>query len=541
MVEEGLRFATLIRVSTEKQERKGESLRVQKGQVSSSVEAMRGHVTREYAGQEHATSGYERKILEQLLNDACQEPRLFDAVIVTEPSRWARDNVANETGLDLLRDHGIRFFALGIEFDLYDPTARHFLATQANSNQLFAALMKQKSVNSCIQKAKDYGVPTAGRIPYGRKYDKKTNTWDIDEEKARAIAEIAQRYLAGESLPRLAQEFGINHSFLHRTLRHRCGASYTISWNVESLNRKDSAQIPIPPLLDEKTIEAIGRKAEANRTHRHGKPKHDYLLSGFVFCGGCGYLLSGQMNARGSRYYRHHPKSRGKRRQCDFAPAPYVSADALELAVIEELHTTFGNPVAFEQAVNSLRPNSEKIRSLQAQREELSQNLERIESGRDRIIDLAAKLLIDDDEASAKLRQLNEEKSRIQADISRLNCQIEEMPSTSEIRKAGSRLAKRWPQKVSFRRHMLLQEANEFENMTWDEQRKLVEAVFSGDSPDGRPMGLYIYPIEGQQKHRQKKWRFQLLGHVPNFAHLRDRMDSNLLEDFQCVTQYASR
>jgi len=58
-----LRFAPLIRVSTEDQEKKGESLRTQKGQIKQYVKSLKGIIPDNcwiYSGQEHATPDQER-------------------------------------------------------------------------------------------------------------------------------------------------------------------------------------------------------------------------------------------------------------------------------------------------------------------------------------------------------------------------------------------------------------------------------------------------------------------------------------------------
>ena len=65
-----LLFAPLIRVSTEQQAKQGESLRTQKEQLSQAIQSLNGKIYKWYEGQEHATQDYERKILEQLMQDA---------------------------------------------------------------------------------------------------------------------------------------------------------------------------------------------------------------------------------------------------------------------------------------------------------------------------------------------------------------------------------------------------------------------------------------------------------------------------------------
>ncbi|MBU3916239.1 recombinase family protein, partial [bacterium] len=98
-----IKFAPLIRVSTERQEKKGESLNTQKKQIIDYVDSLDGiipDVCWQYTGQEHATPDQERKILDKLLTDSGKG--FFDAVIVCDASRWSRDNGKNDEGLKIL-------------------------------------------------------------------------------------------------------------------------------------------------------------------------------------------------------------------------------------------------------------------------------------------------------------------------------------------------------------------------------------------------------------------------------------------------------
>ena len=85
MADKPLRFAPLVRVSTEDQEKRGESLKVQQVQIEQAVKTLGGVLIPEpwrYSGQEHATAGFERKKFDELLRDA--RKGLFDAVIVVD-------------------------------------------------------------------------------------------------------------------------------------------------------------------------------------------------------------------------------------------------------------------------------------------------------------------------------------------------------------------------------------------------------------------------------------------------------------------------
>src|SRR5262245_16018147 len=111
-----LRFAVLVRVSTEKQEKQGESLRTQRSQNERDVSRLNGRIAGWYGGQEHATAGWERKEVDRLIADASKGK--FDAVIVAYADRWSRDNAKSKEGLEVFRTHGICFYVGSTEYDL---------------------------------------------------------------------------------------------------------------------------------------------------------------------------------------------------------------------------------------------------------------------------------------------------------------------------------------------------------------------------------------------------------------------------------------
>ncbi len=92
---ETIRFAPIIRVSTEKQKKKiRASLDHQTKNIERYVRQIGGTIPKMYKGQESAMPGRDRKIFNDLLEDS--ELGLFDAVIVTNVDRFSRDNgVAN--------------------------------------------------------------------------------------------------------------------------------------------------------------------------------------------------------------------------------------------------------------------------------------------------------------------------------------------------------------------------------------------------------------------------------------------------------------
>ena len=328
MAEKKLRFAALIRVSTEKQERQGESLRTQTTQIEASVKALGGKIVARYGGQEHGTAGWERKELDRILVDATKKKRTFDAVVVADASRWSRDNAKSKAGLETFRKAGVRFFSLTSEHDLFDPQAILFLGMSAEIGEYQARTQKHKSLLNRIERAKR-GIPTGGKYPFGRSWDKTKERWIVDAEKKAMIEDVAARYLAGEALTDLSREVGMNNANLTKILRERSGTEWKLRFRAADLNLDETVILTIPPLLDERTLKRIRHRLKANRTYVRsgGRAVNDYLLSGRVFCAECGYSMFGQTNHGTRRYYRHAHTERA--RTCKYTdPTPWVRAGA---------------------------------------------------------------------------------------------------------------------------------------------------------------------------------------------------------------------
>ncbi len=509
-----LKFAALIRVSTDKQEQQGESLRTQTKQTNTAVASLDAQVVKTYAGQEHATAGYERQLLDQLLADAAKPNCSFNAVMVADPSRWSRDNAASETGLRILRERGIRFFSLTTEYDLFDPQQILFLSLNSVIGAFHAATQKQKSLLNRIERAKR-GIPTSGKLPFGRIWNKTKEKWGIDPAKHAMIKDVARRYLDGESLAALAEEYHVNHATLHKTLMHRCGSTWEVKFKSPDLNIDETVTINIPRLLPENIIKALRERAEAHKTYQAGHPKHEYLLGGFVFCENCGYSLFGQLNQHGRFYYRHaHTK---RERKCDIKPLPWVPRDGLDKAVIERLFETFGNPVAVQRAIEQAQPNREKIARLRERQERIQSSLDKLAQGKKKVLDLVGECMISDEDAREQLTTLKRKVEAKQKELNRVESELGSFADAKLVERVSKRAqeltAKYRPPLSSARLWAQKYVANsDIDAMTYAEARKLVQTVFQGRRPDGKPNGVYVERVF--DKNNKKRWRFTLYGNL---------------------------
>ncbi|OQA02412.1 MAG: hypothetical protein BWY69_01130 [Planctomycetes bacterium ADurb.Bin401] len=497
-----LRFAAIRRVSTEQQDKKGESLLTQRTEIEKTVHHLDGVIVEWYGGQEHATPGYEKKEIDRLLNDA--QKNKFDAVIVTDADRWSRDNSKSSTGLSLFKELNIKFFVGTKEWDLYNPEHCLYLGMSAVMGQFYASNQKRKSLLNRIHRA-NRGIPTGGKLPFGRTFDNRTEQWIVDKEKQTIIQNIANRYLAGEKLPDLAEEFKMNHSNLHKILNLRSGNSWTLEFNSPELNISEKIKMKVPRLLSDDIIKAIRKKAEANKTYEHGKIKNTYLFSRMIFCKHCGYTMFGQTNKNEHRYYRHaHSK---RKRKCKIHKT-WINADEIENIVTRFLFECFGNPKAVQTAIERATPNLEKIKEAQKRITILEDELSKIKLGRDKILRFISSGTITENNAENELARLNQKESKTIADIQQLNDNISNYPTPSKI----AEMAKKVPSKM--RKHLLTGQVSKwvaankpYEKMTHEEKTSLLKLVFSGKMSDGKRMGVYI-------EWNENGWKFDIHGHL---------------------------
>jgi site-specific DNA recombinase len=482
MNEKSLIFAPLVRVSTEYQEKRGESLSTQRKQIEGAIKSLNGKIGQWYAGQEHATPDQERRILERLMSDA--GARKFDAIMVADVSRWSRDNQKNAEYLKILKDRNIRFFVLSNEFDLYNNHHELFLLMGVVINQFFAKEQAYKSIINRIERAKR-GYPTCGKIPYGRSFNKDTAQWEIilaDQDK---ISEIARRYL-DEAMPFniLGRQFGMNPSNLHKILTKRSGDTWEQRFRNSACGIDEIVQTKIPPLLPELIIEKIKNKCKARRTWEHGSQKYRYLFSRLIFDKDTGYSLTGTPSPKGKRYYRPYNTN---------GNTYMVNADLLEEAILKELFKVLGSSECLQQAVFK-NTTDEYVNNLMKQKSVREKDRETVMNEYNNITSAIAKYEHADlphflENLKTKLDTLQKRSSDIRFEIETIENELTTLPTNEEIE--DSRKEMRRQILKQFRRNKFRRGAY-FNQLPFKEKQNIIRLLFGGADEQGKRYGISI-------------------------------------------------
>jgi DNA invertase Pin-like site-specific DNA recombinase len=515
----GLRFAAMCRVSTEKQERQGESLRTQRASLLRDVELLSGTITGWYGGQESAVGDYERKEMLRLTVDAGRDK--WDAIIICTIDRWDRGSSEAKDAIRALKRANKKFYVSCSQLDLANPDQELMLDVAAAMGKWAANNAALKSLLNKIARARR-GWPTCGEIPHGRIFNRDSEQWGIDPSAQQTIQAIATRFLAGESLVKLAAEYGMSHSNLWRMLRYRCGPEWMQEFHSDKFNLHERVPTPVPRLLDNATIKAVHQRLDDARTRLHlpppmtgkleGRTKHRYLLSGYVFCGICNRAMTGNAKQTGVRYYRHAqmksghvsmsyvpcpltdataPLSSGRRSPC-------VRADVLEEQVITELFNLCGNPAAIERAVKAATGDHAEA---QGDRERLVGELDKVAKAIRDVLTLIERRALTLEQAEARLLKWQERERELRERIGVMDEELIEVPTAEEVRLFVEELEPYrpggppvlWLMDEKGDTYAGGNDLGTWLAMSYEDKRSLVQRYFTG-MLGGKHSGIYVTP-----------------------------------------------
>ncbi len=506
-----LRFAALARVSDKHQasERKT-SLESQTREIETAVSMLGGKIVKWYKGQEHATPDFERKLLDQLLEDSGKD--LFDAAIVTEPSRFNRDTSRFDPDLKKLRGNGIKFYSRARQYSLYDPQDRFELGA-INTNQFFAEMQAYKCLMGKVEGAKK-GFLTTGKRPPGRTYDKKRG-WGLDELKQRKIAKAVETYLAGrDSFESIAKLVGISTISLWYCFTYCLGDKLPIHFKSERFNIFEDVTIDIPRLVSPELEQAVKARLQSNKTCTHGQYKHFYLLSRMIFCGH-GHAL-GVITVNGSTYYRHRAGLK-----CEFNS---IKTGLIDNIVMKEVFTLFGDVKARERAMRNAAAGFRESDRLKADIEHYEQELARIAQGRDRVVGAVEKGLLSDGEVERKMNEIRDREGLVRAKAETARKEYDGMATEEYIEQAARNF--KIEELAAGLEHSHLGSESHLNELTDNEKRGILQNIFNGRFiENGRQMRYGIYIERGE-----KGWLYSIRGAFPQVrGMIRDdlKVDSN--------------
>ena len=260
----------------------------------------------------------------------------WQIVVVWKLDRFARNREDSAVSKMKLRRNGVRVES-ATEAISNSPEGIILESVLEGIAEYYSADLSQKitrGMRECALKCNS----TGGTIPLGYKIE--NHKWVVDEETAPLVREAFEMYTNGEKLSTIANMFNSRGCKTSRGVPFNRSSFKTMFKNQRYIGIYKYKDIEIeggiPAIIDKELFEKANRKTQEN-AHGAGrfKAKADYLLSGKLYCGHCGYGMVGE-SARskgGKLYYYYICPSVKSHRGCD---KRRVSKDWIENAVLQD-------------------------------------------------------------------------------------------------------------------------------------------------------------------------------------------------------------
>lgn len=310
-----------------------------------------------------AYSGAPRPAYEQL-TDGMQKG-VYDAVLVVDQDRLTRHTRELEDFIIVADRSGTALATVSGDLDLSTSDGR-FRARIMGAVARQESEKKSERLRRQRDQAAKRGVSHGGRRAYGYK----RGGHEIEPSEAANIREAAERFLAGESIPKIAADWNA------RGIKSASGGQWT---NTAMRNVLASARVAglrvhrgevvgdaaWEAILDRETHERLRAIiGDPRRTQRGRPPKH--LLTGMLRCGLCGERLALSAKKDGRRRYICH--SSPGRPGCGKLS---VVAGGVEQEVTEQVLSVLAGPAL--QRATQHAPSADLAERIRADEEKLEE------------------------------------------------------------------------------------------------------------------------------------------------------------------------
>lgn len=358
-----MKAAIYCRVSTEDQEREGTSLDSQLEACLNKAREL-GYKVPEGLIFRETYSGLtlDRPELAKLRHKASDNE--IKAIIVYTPDRLCR---VGEDILSLAKEFKLRGIKLAFVKEQWEDTLNGKLiafilgwASEFEAAQIRERTMRGKRVYL------DRGqLPQGtGQGLYGYKWDKTTKKRIPIEFEAKVVERVFTMVAEGMSrfsIARKLNEQGIptksrgkwhpltisrmvsNSSYIGLTYFGKTRGSRKTSLQPQPQQQWKLLPDVTPPIVSKELFEQAQKALQRSRELRPGKALHQYLLTGYAFCGHCNSPLVGSCLRGGYRYYhcRGTYPTATRERICS---AHYIRAGQLEEIVWQKVREVLENP-----------------------------------------------------------------------------------------------------------------------------------------------------------------------------------------------------
>jgi len=291
-----------------------------------------------------------------------QVPILADTHVIRTISRFGRNMLDSLNNEKYLSDHNIRLISMDIDVDFSTPIGKKILADFTWMAEEENRQRTSSSMASKLKLAKE-NIPRFGNLPFGRKYE--NGQWGIIAEDQKKVEQAAKMFIAGEKMNVVSKRVGIAKPQLYKIFSKVSGDKWEVNFKSKLANVDEKITFTVPPLLSKGMIQAVHRRAKTNATLHHGQRENKYLLGRMIFCGHCGYAMSGGTFDQKYRYYLHMKESGNNPIDCGHFNA--IKADEIEGPIMNDIFDLFGDKKKIEKTMRTASTDLDLAKKLESQ------------------------------------------------------------------------------------------------------------------------------------------------------------------------------
>lgn len=277
-----------------------------------------GHtVLGEYIDRAQSGTTDNRSEFQRMIADS--DRRTFEGVLVYQLDRFARNRYDSAINKAKLKKNGVRVISAreNISDDASGILVEGVLESMA---EYYSAELSQKirrgmelNAQKCLANGSNPGL--------GYKVDSERRYY-VDEEEAKIVREIFERYASGETVAEIIRDLNrrklttswgrlFNKNSLHRLLHNRRYIGYYIYKGQETPGG-------MPRIIDDELFERVQRILSRNKNApARARGKEEYLLTTKLFCGYCREMMTGYGGTgRSGKAYHYYACNNFKRRKC---------------------------------------------------------------------------------------------------------------------------------------------------------------------------------------------------------------------------------
>lgn len=307
------------------------------GQLKVCYEYAKAHdyiVIGEYIDRAQSAKTTHRVEFQKMISDS--DKHGFEGVLVYQLDRFARNRIDSAIYKSRLKKNGVKVISAkeNISEDASGVLMEGVLESMAEyySAELSQKILRGMSINAekCLSN---------GSVPgLGYKVDKDRKFY-IDEDEAKIVREIYERYALGESKREIVEDLQkrqfktsrgnpFSKNSLNYILRNKRYIGYYLYKDQET---KDG----MPRILDDDLFYRVQDRMNKNKKVRaHATAKEEYILTTKLYCGHCKEMMIGYCG-RGKlgKVYHYYICKKARKKECD---KKIIGKDYIENLIVKE-------------------------------------------------------------------------------------------------------------------------------------------------------------------------------------------------------------